>query len=279
MNFFSWFYANPCWRKNPIDLKKSICSLKVIVFQHFKYIQRYNLWINLCVGSSSQPFMNAQTRSLVCAKNWSDTNNSFAHCTPYSCNTVICWPLWRVGNGAEEANSCNDFVWVCSVPCPLQLLWMICHEGKRCHSVFLLGESPTCASSTEISLISGAESWPWWLCAPFPCISRCSWPIRVGDQICLEHVESFHITKLAWKWELAVTVIYYHSTEGWLPVRFVSGVFFHRHVCPYCKLLHPKWHQLCLPRRSWISPRDSLIRQKLEPSHARRTAGWGNCAF
>lgn len=115
--------------------------------------------------------------------------------------------------------------------------------------------------------------------APFRCFSRSSWPIGVGDQICLEHMESFHITKLAWKWELAVTVIYYHSTEGWLPVRFVCRISLHRHVCPHCKIHHPKWHQLCLLRRSWISPRDSLIRQKLEPSHARRTAGWGNGAF
>lgn len=50
--------------------KESICSLKVIAVQQLKDIQRYNLWINLFVGSSSQPFMNAQTRSLVCAKHW-----------------------------------------------------------------------------------------------------------------------------------------------------------------------------------------------------------------
>lgn len=92
-------------------------------------------------------------------------------------------------------------------------------------------------------------------------------------------MESFHITKLAWKWELAVAVIYYHSTEGWPPVRIVCRVSLHKHVCPHCKIHHPKWHQLRLLRRSWISPRDSLIRQNLEPSRARKTAGWGNSAF
>jgi len=48
-------------------------------------------------------------------------------------------------------------------------------------------------------------------------------------------MESFHITKLAWKWELAAAVMYYHSTEGWLPVRFVCRVSLHRHACPHCK--------------------------------------------
>lgn len=149
----------------------------------------------------------------------------------------------------------------------------------------LLGGSPTAASSkggsTGISSSSGAKGPVLGdsLCAPFLWFSTSSWPIVVGDQICLEHMESFHITKLAWKWELAVAVIYYHSTEGWPPVRFVCRASLHKHVCPHCKIHHPKWHLLRLLRRSWISPRDSLIRQNLEPSHARKTAGWGNSAF
>lgn len=192
------------------------------------------------------------------------------------CDLWATLAFWECSRGSQQMH------WLCmSVSCavPPSALWLFCHWGERCHLVLFAWRESQCASSTEKSSTSGAESCPQWCCAPFPCISRYSWPIRVGDQICLEHVESFHIAKLAWKWELAVAVIYYHLTEGWLPVRFVSRVFFHRHVCPYCKIHHPKWHQLCLPRGSWISPRDSLICQKPEPSHARKTAGRGNCAF